>query len=85
MMLDALAEWVRTNRTALGWTQSELSRRLSIDVGSISRWERSVGAPGLKAFRRMCVLFDCSADKALGLPEPFRKRRCATADGAVNP
>lgn len=79
-----LGQWVRSGRVAMSWTQAEFARRVGTDVGSVSRWERGVGRPGLQAFRRMCVIFERSADDALGLPEPIRKRtRRAAPDGSV--
>jgi transcriptional regulator with XRE-family HTH domain len=79
-----LGHWVRKNRVARNWAQSELARRVGVDSGSVSRWERSCGTPSLAAFERMCVLFEESADAALGLPQPIRRRgRRAVAEATA--
>lgn len=69
-----LGEWVRTNRTRCGWTQLELSLRLRVNHGCVSRWERGVHLPDLPQFRQLCVAFGSSADEALRLKSPANKR-----------
>lgn len=78
MLMDAIAEWVRSNRVAKSWTQLELAKRVGVDSGTVSRWERG-GFPNLKQFRLLCVHFECSADPPLGLrPVVARRRRVNT-------
>jgi len=72
--MDGVGKWVRVNRLANGWTQTELGSRIGSDSGSVSRWERDAGLPSLVQFRRLCLEFECSADKPLGLPLAQRKR-----------
>lgn len=48
---------------------------MKAEAGGIGRWERGECVPHLEIFRRMCLVFGCSADDALQLSS--RKR---TAD-----
>lgn len=58
--------WVVASREKKGWSQQELARLCGLkDVGTVSRWERGIIAPGLDVFRVLCGLFGERADKVL--------------------
>lgn len=62
--------WVREQRIDRGWTQADLAHRVRVNSQTVSRWERAEFLPDLEMFRALCVLFECSADEPLCLPEP---------------
>lgn len=74
--VDFLFDWkgfgedVRSNRLAMGWTQSELSDYLGYLGSYVSKTER--GRPdniGMKDFLRLCNLFDLNPTKYFILME----------------
>lgn len=42
-------ERLRAWREEQGWTQGEVARRIEVDQAAVSKWERGVVSPGLKA------------------------------------
>lgn len=83
--------WLRDQRRRCGWTQLALARRLGVDVGTVSRWERRVrteGLPSLLELRDLCRLFAASADEALDLrpapPRPAARPRAPRAAGGAD-
>src|SRR5262245_825240 len=61
-----VGQWLRDHRIAKKWTQCVLAERLGVATSTVSRWERNQGTPTLLEFRGCCLLFQASADEALG-------------------
>lgn len=54
-------------RTEKGMKQSELAEMLSIAQTAVSKYELGTLDIGTDTIRRLCDIFDCSADYLLGL------------------
>ena len=52
-MNNNTAEIVKAIRKKHGWTQADMARKLGVDVGTISRWERSTAQPSQLAKRQL--------------------------------
>lgn len=58
---------IKSERTRLNLTQSELGKRVSVDAATIGRWEaEGSNIPSSKAIE-MASLFGCSVDYLFGL------------------
>jgi tetratricopeptide (TPR) repeat protein/transcriptional regulator with XRE-family HTH domain len=57
---------LRQARIKSGWTQAEIASRINTDTQNVSRWERGTTKPTLYYRRKLCELFEQSAE-ALGL------------------
>lgn len=54
-------------RTALGWSQVELARRLNIAKQTVSNWENDNIFPSVEMLIRLAKLFNVTTDYLLGL------------------
>lgn len=61
-----IAAFIRARRRALGWTQTELGRRIGVRHTHVSYWETGTNMPGASAIVRLCTALGCSADELLG-------------------
>lgn len=48
--------WVRAERNRCAFSQAEFGRRVGVDAGTVSRWERGIITPHLETFRQICAL-----------------------------
>ena len=54
-------------RTALGWSQVELAKRLRVAKQTVSNWENENIQPSIEMLIRLAKLFNVSTDYMLGL------------------
>lgn len=83
-----LAASIRSHRVGRRMRQLDLARRLKVNLGSVSRWERGECLPNLEQFRQLCLVLKVSADSVLKLPKPSPRRvsaRMRRAPQAVVP
>ncbi len=76
-MLDG--ERLRDIRKDHGDTQESLGRKLGFATPTVSKWEQGKTDPDLETFKRICRMYEVSADYLLGLsdddPLLAKKRR----------
>lgn len=58
---------IKELREAKGWTQSDLADRLGVHQQAISKYERKTVDLDTDTIRRLCSIFDCTADYLLGI------------------
>lgn len=56
-------------RTAAGWSQVELSKRLGVTKQTVSNWENENIQPSIEMLVRIAKLFNVSSDYLLGLDD----------------
>lgn len=54
-------------RTAYGWTQVELAKRIGVAKQTVSNWENENIQPSIDMLIRLSKLFNVTADYLLGL------------------
>ena len=54
-------------RTALGWSQVELAKRLQVAKQTVSNWENENIQPSIEMLVRLSKLFNVTTDYMLGL------------------
>lgn len=54
-------------RTALGWSQVELAKRLNVAKQTISNWENENIQPSIEMLVRLSKIFNVTTDYLLGL------------------
>lgn len=54
-------------RTALGWSQVQLSKRLGVAKQTVSNWENDNIQPSIEMLVRLAKLFNVTTDYLLGL------------------
>lgn len=56
-------------RTALGWSQVELAKRLKVVKQTVSNWENDNIQPSIEMLVRLSKLFNVTTDYLLGLED----------------
>ena len=64
-------------RTALGWSQVELAKRLKVAKQTVSNWENENIQPSIEMLVRLAKIFNVQTDYLLGL----ESRPCLDVDG----
>lgn len=54
-------------RTALGWSQVELAKRLGVAKQTVSNWENENIQPSIEMLIRLAKLFNVTTDYMLGM------------------
>lgn len=62
-----LGQRICESRTALGWSQVELAKRLQVAKQTVSNWENENIQPSIEMLVRLAKLFHVSTDYLLGL------------------
>ena len=70
--MNMLGQRINELRTAWGWSQVELARRLNISKQTVSNWENENIQPSIEMLLRLTKLFGVSADYLLGLNDTPR-------------
>ena len=61
------AERIKILRTARGWTQAELARRLGITRNGVNSWEQGLSMPSPALLVELAKVFSVSTDYLLGI------------------
>ena len=64
-----LGQRISELRTALGWSQVDLAKKLGVAKQTVSNWENENIQPSIEMLIRLAKLFGVSADYLLGLDE----------------
>ena len=64
-----LGQRIGEMRTAFGWSQVELAKRLGVAKQTVSNWENENIQPSIEMLVRLAKLFSVSTDYLLGLDE----------------
>ena len=67
-----LSKRIHELRTALGWSQVELAKRLQISKQTVSNWENDNIQPSVDMLIRIARLFGVTTDYLLGLEDAPR-------------
>ena len=62
-----LGQRITELRTALGWSQVELAKRLGVTKQTVSNWENDNIQPSIEMLIRLSKLFRVATDYLLGL------------------
>lgn len=64
-----LGQRINELRTAFGWSQVELAKRLNISKQTVSNWENENIQPSIEMLVRLSGLFNVTTDYLLGLDQ----------------
>ena len=60
-------EKIKELRTARGWTQADLARRLGITRNGVNSWEQGLSLPSPASLVELAKIFSVSTDYLLGV------------------
>ncbi len=69
--MDGFGEKIKEFRLAKGWSQKELATKIGLSQGAIFYWENDIKEPTISALKKLCEVFDVSADYLLGLTDGY--------------
>lgn len=64
---DLIADKIKDLRTARGWTQAELARRLDVTRNGVNSWEQGLSMPSSALLIDLAKVFSVSTDYLLGI------------------
>ena len=67
-----LGKNIKSLRTALGWSQVDLARKLNITKQTVSNWENDNIQPSIEMLVRLSKIFGVTTDYLLGLETDAR-------------
>lgn len=62
-----IADKIKDLRTARGWTQAELARRLDVTRNGVNSWEQGLSMPSSALLIDLAKVFSVSTDYLLGI------------------
>ncbi len=69
--MKGFGEKIKEFRLANGWTQKELAKKIEQAQSTIFYWEQNKQEPTITALKKLCEVFDVSADYLLGLSDGY--------------
>lgn len=64
-----IAERIKALRTARGWTQADLARRLNMTRNGVNSWEQGLSTPSPAFLVELAKVFSVSTDYLLGIQQ----------------
>ncbi len=67
---------IASERKRLGWSQTDLGKKIQKDRSTVARWEADPTSMGIQSLLALAQLFKCSTDYLLGLTDervPYAK------------
>ena len=81
--MHTFPERLKDLRDRLGFTQSDLAKKLSITRASVNAWEMGISAPSTSWLVELSNLFHVTTDYLLGLDDCITIRTNTLSDRAV--
>ena len=81
--MHTFPERLKDLRDRLGYTQSDLAKKLSITRASVNAWEMGISAPSTSWLVELSHLFHVTTDYLLGLDDCITIRTNTLSDRAV--
>ena len=78
-----LGKNIKTLRTALGWSQVDLARKLNITKQTVSNWENDNIQPSIEMLVRLSKIFGVTTDYLLGLETDVQVNVSGLSETAV--
>ncbi len=58
-------EQLKIYRKQMGLSQQEIAKQLNVTQQCYFLWEKGVNEPNFDTLKKLCAIFDCSADELL--------------------
>lgn len=57
---------IKLQRVKANLTQKQLSKKIDVNQGTISRWENNEMKPAKKYIKKLCKILDCTVEELMG-------------------
>ena len=68
-------EQLKFFRKAIGYSQDKISVLLGITQQAYAHYENGTREPNLDTIKKLCIIFDCTADELLELETPTQRKK----------
>jgi len=68
-MIYEIKDKLKELRNEKGFTQKKLAKMINKSETGYASWEQGLSEPGISDIKKLCEIFDVSADELLGLKE----------------
>ena len=70
-----ISDQIKFYRKSLGFTQQEVAERLNISRQGYLYYEKGTREPNIETIKKLCIIFDCTADELLELETPSQRKK----------
>lgn len=67
----SLADFIRTERTKLGWSQRQLAKAVGVSPGAVAQWEIGTTKPAPMTMIDLCGIFGAEIAEFFGPDGPY--------------
>ena len=68
-------EQLRFFRKTIGYSQDRISVLLGITQQAYAHYENGTREPSIDTIKKLCIIFDCTADELLELETPTQRKK----------
>ncbi len=73
-----LSEQIKFYRKSIGYSQHEMAKLLNISQAGYCYYENGFREPNVETIKKLCVIFDCSADELLEIEAEKKNNKLKT-------
>lgn len=70
-----LSEQIKLFRKKMNLTQQQLGDFLQVSHDTVSLWEKNKSKPDIEMLKKLCILFNCTADELLEIETPSERAK----------
>ncbi len=70
-IMIGFGEKIKELRLTKNWTQKELAEKIGQAQSTVFYWEQNKQEPNISSLKKLCEIFDVSADYLLGLADGY--------------
>ena len=70
-----LGNQIKFYRKTNNLTQNEIAQKLNISQACYNRYEKGIREPDVETIKRLCCIFDCTADELLEIDTPAERKK----------
>lgn len=71
MLGNQLKFYRKTNKL----TQYDMAQKLNITQACYNRYEKGIREPDIETLKRLCIIFECTADELLEIDTPLERKK----------
>ena len=79
-----ISEKIRSLRKAVGYTQLQVAKLLQVSRTGYASWEQGLAEPSSTDIKKLCVLYEISADELLEIDTISKRKQIAISNSLNN-
>lgn len=66
---------LRFYRKSIGLSQEKIAEKLGMTQQAYANYENGIREPGIETLKRLCCIFECTADELLEIDTPAERKK----------